>query len=149
MELADVVDSKSTGSDTVPVRVRPPAFKEKPYWFLFFSYSFSVKGVWTMECKEIQKLFIPFIDDKLSVSDLSAFLDHMDTCKECREEYDIYYTVIMGMRYLDERQNISEFKLDSGQKLRSAADYLLKYRILLLEKYILLAVLCIGVILLL
>lgn len=102
-----------------------------------------------MECKEIQKLFIPFIDDQLSVSDLAAFLDHMDTCKECREEYDIYYTVIMGMRYLDERQNISEFKLDSEQKLHSAADYLLKYRILLLEKYILLAVLCIGVILLL
>ena len=102
-----------------------------------------------MECKEIQKLFIPFIDDKLSVSDLAAFLDHMDTCKECREEYDIYYTVIMGMRYLDERQNISEIKLDSEQKLHSAADYLLKYRILLLEKYILLAVLCIGVILLL
>ena len=102
-----------------------------------------------MECKEIQKLFIPFIDDKLSVSDLAAFLDHMDTCKECREEYDIYYTVIMGMRYLDERQNISEVKLDSEQKLHSAADYLLKYRILLLEKYILLAVLCIGVILLL
>ena len=102
-----------------------------------------------MECKEIQKLFIPFIDDKLSVSDLAAFLDHMDTCKECREEYDIYYTVIMGMRYLDERQNISEFKLDSDQKVHSAAVYLLKYRILLLEKYILLAVLCIGVILLL
>ena len=102
-----------------------------------------------MECKEIQKLFIPFIDDKLSVSDLAAFLDHMDTCKECREEYDIYYTVIMGMRYLDERQNISEFKLDSEQKLHSAAGYLLKYSILLLEKYILLAVLCIGVILLL
>ena len=101
-----------------------------------------------MECKEIQKLFIPFIDDKLSVSDLSAFLDHMDTCKECREEYDIYYTVIMGMRYLDEKQNISEFKLDSEQKLHSASDYLFNYRILLLEKYILLAVICIGVILL-
>ena len=53
-----------------------------------------------MECKEIQKLFIPFIDDKLSVSDLSAFLDHMDTCKECREEYDIYYTVILSLIHI-------------------------------------------------
>ncbi len=101
-----------------------------------------------MECKEIQKLFIPFIDDKLSVSDLAVFLHHMDTCRECREEYDIYYTVIMGMRYLDERQNISEFKLDSEQKLHYAADYLFKYRVLLIEKYLLLAVICIGVILL-
>ena len=34
MELADVVDSKSTGSDTVPVRVRPPAPKPQVRYVL-------------------------------------------------------------------------------------------------------------------
>ena len=39
MELVDVVDSKSTASDGVPVRVRPPAPKESPrmgtlFWYL-------------------------------------------------------------------------------------------------------------------
>lgn len=101
-----------------------------------------------MDCKELQKKYIPFIDDKLSISDLDAFLNHMDSCEECREEYDIYYTMIMGMRYLDEKENLSQFKIDSEQKLRSAADYLLKYRILRLEKFLLFGVICMGIILL-
>ena len=44
MELADVVDSKSTASDGVPVRVRPPAPRknntnsdEKSEFVLFFT----------------------------------------------------------------------------------------------------------------
>lgn len=101
-----------------------------------------------MDCKELQKKYIPFIDDQLSIKDLDAFLRHMDSCRECREEYDIYYTMIMGMRYLDEEENISHFKIDSEQKLRSAADYLLKYRILQVEKILLFVVLCMGAVLL-
>jgi hypothetical protein len=97
-----------------------------------------------MDCKELQKKFIPFIDDKLSISELEEFLHHVNQCRECREEYDIYYTMIMGMRYLDESQNISVFKLDSEQKLKSASDYLIKYRILRVQKYILFIVLCLG-----
>ncbi len=102
-----------------------------------------------MDCKELQKKFIPFIDDKLSIEDLDAFLNHLHYCQECREEYEIYYTMIMGMRYLDEKENISEFHIDPEQKLRSAADYLMKFRILHMEKLLLLVVLCMGAVILL
>ncbi len=101
-----------------------------------------------MECKDVQQKFIPFIDDQLCIRDLDAFLQHISECEECREEYDVYYTMIMGMRYLDEEETGTQFKIDSGQKLRSAADYLMKYRILLVEKLLLFGVICIGVILL-
>lgn len=101
-----------------------------------------------MVCKDVQQKFIPFIDDQLSIRDLDAFLQHIDTCDECREEYDVYYTMIMGMRYLDEEETGVQFKIDSGQKLRSAADYLMKYRILRIEKLLLFGVICMGVVLL-
>lgn len=97
-----------------------------------------------MDCKEIQKQYIPFIDDKLSVKELEAFLQHMEECQDCREEYDIYYTMIMGTRYLEEDSVRMEDWIDSEEKLRYAQDYLTKYRILYLEKLVLFFILCIS-----
>lgn len=99
-----------------------------------------------MKCKEIQKLFIPFIDDRLSVKELEAFLEHMETCRDCREEYEIYYTMIMGMRYLEE-DGAKDNWTDPWDKLYYAQDYLKKYRILRWEKTAILVMLCIGCIL--
>lgn len=99
-----------------------------------------------MECKKIQKLFIPFIDDQLSVKELADFLDHMETCQDCREEYEIYYTMIMGMRYLEE-DSAKENWVDPWEKLHYAQDYLTKYRILRMEKIAILVMICVGCIL--
>ena len=51
-----------------------------------------------MDCKEVQKLFIPFIDDRLDLKELEGFLQHIEGCKECKEEYEVYYTLIMGFK---------------------------------------------------
>ncbi len=97
----------------------------------------------TMKCREIEKRFIPFIDDRLSIRDLECFLRHMDSCPACREEYDVYYTMIMGMRYL-ESDSPMELRVDSEQKLRYAEDYLLKYKIIFAEKVLCFLLLCFG-----
>lgn len=101
-----------------------------------------------MKCKEIQSKYIPFIDDKLSIHELEEFLKHLRSCKNCREEYDIYYTMIMGMRYLESDSSKTKFTIDSEQKLKSAEDYLIKYRILYAEKILIFIVICIGAIIL-
>lgn len=97
-----------------------------------------------MQCKDVQNKFIPFINDELNQKELKEFLGHIHQCKNCYEEYDIYYTMIMGMRYLESDNNKTELKIDSGQKIREVEDYLLQYKILQCEKIILLVVLCIG-----
>lgn len=99
-----------------------------------------------MDCREVQKSFIPFIDDQLSIRDLEAFLAHLESCENCREEYDVYYTMIAGMRYL-ESDNQDAFRFDSGQKLASAQEYLFQYKVVFVEKLVVFLLFCIAAIL--
>ena len=55
-----------------------------------------------MTCKEAQRLVIPYIRHQLDEETMEAFLDHIDGCEECREELEIYFTVDVGIRQLDE-----------------------------------------------
>ena len=48
MELVDVVDSKSTGGDTVPVRARPPAPKETTAFYRKLSFPFFLFSLFTI-----------------------------------------------------------------------------------------------------
>ena len=95
-----------------------------------------------MDCKEMQEKYIPFIDNELSVKELEAFLCHLEECQDCREEYDIYYTLIMGTRYLED--DSARGWVDSGEKLQIAHDDLRMYRFLRWGKITALVILCIG-----
>lgn len=62
-----------------------------------------------MTCKEVEQMVMPYINKELTDKELSAFLSHIHTCKECYEELEIYYTIYMGLAQLEEggeEQNI-------------------------------------------
>ncbi|MGN0335345.1 MAG: anti-sigma factor [Lachnospiraceae bacterium] len=59
------------------------------------------------DCKEVQKMVIPYINQELSDDELRRFVYHIENCAECREELEIYYIVYKGLMQLDENENLS------------------------------------------
>lgn len=56
-------------------------------------------------------MIMAYIDGKLPDDERREFIKHVRSCKACYEELDIYYTLIEGMKQLDESDNISiDFK---------------------------------------
>ncbi|MCI8951557.1 MAG: zf-HC2 domain-containing protein [Lachnospiraceae bacterium] len=55
-----------------------------------------------MECKEAERLVMPYIQDELPTSVLEEFLEHVEACPDCQEELEIYFTVAEGLRHLEE-----------------------------------------------
>lgn len=74
-----------------------------------------------MTCMKAQSLITPFINDKLDIKDMEEFLNHIKTCKECREELEVYYISLTAMKQLDEDKQLSDdFNQDLANKLESA-----------------------------
>lgn len=63
-----------------------------------------------MNCREAQQLVMPYINNELSDDELEGFLEHIDTCGECKEELEIYFTVAVGIQQLDEETDIYNIK---------------------------------------
>ena len=53
-------------------------------------------------CPEAEKLVMPYINGTITDQELEEFLAHIDSCEDCREELEIYYTVDVGIRQLDQ-----------------------------------------------
>ena len=54
-----------------------------------------------LTCKEAEKMVMPYIVEELSEDKLDEFLEHIEGCRQCREELEIYYTVSVGLRQLE------------------------------------------------
>lgn len=74
-----------------------------------------------MICIKAQGMITPFINNKLSIKELEEFLDHVDTCPDCREELEVYYALLTAMKQLDEDKIVSgDFEHELAHKLEKA-----------------------------
>lgn len=54
-----------------------------------------------MNCNEAQRLINRFIKEELELEQKMEFLNHVKTCPECKEELEVYYILLIGMKQLD------------------------------------------------
>lgn len=55
-----------------------------------------------MNCKEFEKNIPIFIGSNMEYEDLKSFVEHVNTCEECREELDIQLLVSEGIARLED-----------------------------------------------
>lgn len=54
-----------------------------------------------MTCQEAERLVTPYIRDELTGDELEGFLAHLEKCRNCQEELEIYFMVDVGLKQLD------------------------------------------------
>ncbi|MCR5147656.1 MAG: zf-HC2 domain-containing protein [Eubacterium sp.] len=68
---------------------------------------------------EAQSYIMPFIEGTLPESKNEDFFIHMNSCPKCREELEIYYTLIVGMKQIDNKQEVAtDFSADLDRNLK-------------------------------
>ncbi len=67
---------------------------------------------------EAQSLITSFIDNKIPSDKQEDFVVHMKNCPECHKELEIYYTLLVGMKQIDNGEKLSEdFDLELDKSL--------------------------------
>lgn len=73
-----------------------------------------------MDCKRAMELMTQFISEQLDAGDVQAFLDHIDSCPECREELEVTYSLMTAMKQLDENTDLSDNYIEElNQKIET------------------------------
>lgn len=51
-------------------------------------------------------MVVPYIEGRLGNKELRRFVNHIEECKDCREELETYYIVYKGLMQLDEKEEL-------------------------------------------
>lgn len=63
-----------------------------------------------MECFEVDTKLIAYLDHSLENEELQAFLKHLEKCPECREEVELFFTLMEGLKQMEEDEiQIADF----------------------------------------
>lgn len=63
-----------------------------------------------MNCKEAQRLLVPYINGELEEKEEDEFVRHIRHCPECYEELEVYSTVFAGIRQLDGAEEVINYR---------------------------------------
>ena len=55
-----------------------------------------------MKCEEALTRISAYIDNTLSGRELEEFIEHVEHCPECYDELETYYTIKVGINYLEQ-----------------------------------------------
>ena len=87
-----------------------------------------------MECFEVDTKIISYLENTLEDDELEAFLEHLNECEDCRNEVALYFTLIEGLKQMDEDEiKIFDFQAEyQKQRKERLRDVVLrrKYRLL-------------------
>ena len=73
---------------------------------------------------EAQSYIMPFIEGKVPSDKQEDFVIHMRNCSKCHKELEIYYTLLVGMKQLDNNKMLStDFNRDLERDLRSMSQH--------------------------
>ncbi|MBR0381523.1 MAG: zf-HC2 domain-containing protein [Eubacterium sp.] len=76
-----------------------------------------------MDCRKTQSLMQAFIDYRLDDDETVDFIDHIRACPKCSEELEIYYTMLNGLRQLENGSVLTaDFTSELAEDMRDRYD---------------------------
>lgn len=90
-----------------------------------------------MNCKEAQRLLVPYINGELDAAEEDDFVYHVRNCPECYDELEVYSSVFAGIRQLDGTEEDVDYRTLVEDSLENSENMMGDERFLGMHSFIL------------